>query len=149
MYSPSAMTNAYRAVLEGGVSVKRAALNHGVPQNTLRQRVLGRVNPETVSSGPMPTLNQEEEALFVEHLKSMASLGYGYTSSEVVSMASNYAVYLHKRDPEKPFSMKWFRCFMKRWPELHVIKPRSLANYRARLHQKAQLMIILKDLTMC
>jgi hypothetical protein len=132
MYSPSAMTNAYRAVLEGGVSVKRAALNHGVPQNTLRQRVLGRVNPETVSSGPMPTLNQEEEALFVEHLKSMASLGYGYTSSEVVSMASNYAVYLHKRDPEKPFSMKWFRCFMKRWPELHVIKPRSLANYRAK-----------------
>ena len=68
----------------------------------------------------------------MEHLKSMGSLGYGYTASETVSMASNYATYLGKRDEEHPFSKKWFRGFMKRWPELKVLKPRALANYRAK-----------------
>ena len=126
------MTSAYRAVLEDHMSVKRAAITYGVPQTTLRQRVLGRVDPETTSSGPSPELNQEEEAVFVEHIKSMARLGYGYTTNEVVSMASNYATFLTKRDEEHPFSRKWFRGFMKRWPDLIVTKPRSLANYRAK-----------------
>ena len=131
-YSSSAMTNAYRAVMEDHVPVKRAAITYQVPQTTLHQRVLGRVDPETTSSGPSLELSQEEEAIFVEHLKSMAVLGYGYTSSEVVSMASNYAFNLSRRDEGHPFSTKWFRCFMKRWPELHVTKPRSLSNYRAK-----------------
>lgn len=126
------MTSAYRAVMEDHVPVRRAAVSFGVPQTTLRQRVLGRVDPETTSSGPSPELSQEEEAIFVEHLKSMAVLGYGYTASEVVNMASNYAIHLGKRDEAHVFSYKWFRCFMKRWPELNVTKPRSLANYRAK-----------------
>ena len=50
----------------------------------------------------------------------------------MVSMASNYAVYLGKRDETHPFSAKWFSGFMKRWPELNIIKPRSLSNYRAK-----------------
>ena len=75
-YSPSAMTNAYRAVMGDHVPVKRAAITYQVPQTTLRQRVLGRVDPETTSSGPSPELSQEEEAIFVELLKSMAVLEY-------------------------------------------------------------------------
>ena len=43
----------------------------------------------------------------------MAVLGYGYTKSEVVSMASNYAVYLGKRDETHPFSAKGFSGFKK------------------------------------
>ena len=47
----------------------------------------------------------------MEHLKSMAVLGYGYPVSEVVRMASNYAFHLSKRDEGHPFSStKWFRC---------------------------------------
>ena len=126
------MTNAYHAVMEDHVPVKRAAITYQVPLTTLRHRVLGRVDPETTSSGPSPELSEEEEAIFVEHLKSMAVLGYGYTSSKVVSMASYYAFHLSKRDKGHPFSTKWFRCFMKRWPELHVTKPRSLSNYQAK-----------------
>lgn len=68
--------------------MKRAALTYRVPQITLRQRVLERVDPETTSSGPLPELSQEHEAIFVEHLKLMARLGYGYTTAEVISMAS-------------------------------------------------------------
>ena len=126
------MTNAFRAIKEQKMPVTRAAAQFNVPETTLRQRAKGRVNPETTNSGPAPLLSQEEEAVFVDHLKSMAGVGYGYTRSEVVNMASEYAVSLHKRDRDHPFSLKWFRNFMKRWPELNVTKPRSLSMARAK-----------------
>ena len=44
------MMSAYRAVRENHIPVKRAAITYGVPQTTLRQRILGRVDPETTSS---------------------------------------------------------------------------------------------------
>ena len=125
------MMAAYQAVKKDNEPVKRAALIYGVPETTLRQRVLGRVAPETSTSGPSPELNEAEEAIFVEHLKSMAKLGYGYITSEVLSMASNYAVHLGKRDEMHPFGVKWHRCFIKRWPELSSTKPKALANYKA------------------
>ena len=101
------MTSANSAVLGDNTSVKRAAITHGVPQTTLRQRVLGRVDPETTSSGPSLELNKKEEAVFVEHIKSMTRLGYDYTTNKVVSMASNYATFLTKCDEEYPFSRKY------------------------------------------
>ena len=98
----------------------------------MRQRAKGRVDPETTGSGPAPVLSQEEEAGFVEHLNYMASVEYGYTRSEIVSMASEFAVSLQMRDIDHPFSLKRFRSFMKRWPELGVTKPRSLSVARAK-----------------
>ncbi|XP_065941319.1 uncharacterized protein [Magallana gigas] len=69
--------------------------------------------------GPAPLLGQEEEAMLVSHLKAMASFGYGYTRKEVTNMASDYAIQLRKRTKQqKPLTLKWFRGFMKRWPDL-------------------------------
>ncbi|XP_052283399.1 uncharacterized protein LOC127880180 [Dreissena polymorpha] len=62
----------------------------------------------------------------------MAECGYGYGRAEVVTMASEYAVYLEKRDQAHPLSMKWFRGFMSRWTELKVLKPRGLELQRAK-----------------
>ncbi|KAJ8307379.1 hypothetical protein KUTeg_015463 [Tegillarca granosa] len=136
VYSPSSMTNAFLAVKEQNMSVKRASRQYNVPETTLRQRILGRVSCDTTSSGTPPILSQEEEAVFVEHLKAMANMGYGYTRTEVVQMASEYAVTLQKRDREHPFILKWFRKFMGRWPELSVNKPRSLSVARAKATSK-------------
>lgn len=75
--------------------------------------------------------SQEQEAKLVQHIKGMADLGYGYTIAEVVNKASDYALYLKKRTSDKPLSIKWFKGFKRRWPELSVIKPRSLTTCRA------------------
>ncbi|KAH3859164.1 hypothetical protein DPMN_101880 [Dreissena polymorpha] len=96
------MTNAFRVVKEQQMSVCSASIQFGVPTTSLRQRVRGRVYPEVISSGLCPVLSQEEEAMFVDHLKLMASVRYGYTRMEVVNMTSEYAVFLHKRDEEHP-----------------------------------------------
>jgi len=132
MYSPSALKNAYKLVIETGAPIKRAARQYGIPHNTLRDRVKGRVDPNTQMTGAGPLLTQEEEAKLVKHITYMADLGYGFTITEVVSKATDYAIHLGKRTPDKPLSVKWFKGFKRRWPEMRVVKPRSLAQCRAR-----------------
>ncbi|XP_060572583.1 uncharacterized protein LOC132730626 [Ruditapes philippinarum] len=130
------MTSAYQAVKDACMPIKTAARQYGVPQTTLRDRVLGRIDPDTVSSGPQALFSQEQEALFVQHLKAMAELGYGYSRTEVTSQASNFALFLGLRDKNHPLSDRWFRGFMDRWPEMKVLKPRALSNYRAQASSK-------------
>ena len=62
LYSPSLITNAYLAVKDKNMSVRRAAQQYSVPETTLRQRVLGRVDPERDASGRFPVFSQEEES---------------------------------------------------------------------------------------
>ena len=62
----------------------------------------------------------------------MSQCGYGYSRSEVVDIASEYAVSLCKRDSKHPLSLKWFHGFMSRWPELKLLKPLGLEQQRAR-----------------
>ena len=78
-------------------------------------------------------MSELEEAKLVAHIKELAAVGYGYTRAEVIAIASDFAVQLGKRGrDEKCFSMQWFYSFMSRWPELHVVKPSSLSELRAR-----------------
>ncbi|KAH3876991.1 hypothetical protein DPMN_000845 [Dreissena polymorpha] len=101
-YSPSALTDAYKLVKETGIPIKTAARQYGVPHNTLRDRVKGRVDPETTMKGSGPLFTLEEEAKLVAHIKLMAYLGNGFTITEVVSKASDCAVFLKKQTRDKP-----------------------------------------------
>ncbi|KAH3694478.1 hypothetical protein DPMN_081918 [Dreissena polymorpha] len=84
-YSQSALTNANKLVKETGIPIKTAARQYGVPHNTFRDRIKGRVDPETTMTGSGPLFKLEEEAKLVEHIKLMADLGYGFTITEVVT----------------------------------------------------------------
>ncbi|XP_053405107.1 uncharacterized protein LOC128546129 [Mercenaria mercenaria] len=105
---------------------------HGVPITTLRDRVDNRISLDTTKSGPEPVLSLEQEARLCRHLTSYAEVGYGYTRAEVIGLATEYAVSLGKRTPDKPFSLQWFYDFMKRWTELKLVKPSSLSEQRAK-----------------
>ena len=119
------MTDAYIAVTgTEKLSIRKAAQQYGVPYQTLRDRVAGSVDPECIQMGRSTVLSLEEEAKLVSHLNEMALIGYGYTRLEVVDLASDYAVYLDIRKLDNPFSLRWFYSFLKRWPDLKVLKPR-------------------------
>jgi hypothetical protein len=62
-----------------------------VPITTLRDRVLGKIDAECISSERPPLLSLDDEAKIVNHLKIVATYGYGYTRSEVANVASDYA----------------------------------------------------------
>lgn len=50
----------------------------------------------------------------------------------MVDLASDYAVQLGKRKPDQPLTIKWIRTLVGLWPELRVIKPRSLEQLKAK-----------------
>lgn len=66
-------------VKEHHISVKKASMIFQVPDTTFRDKVLQNVDPETAVFGNSPVLEYFEEANLVQHFKTMAAYGYGYT----------------------------------------------------------------------
>jgi hypothetical protein len=54
----------------------------------------------------------------VKHLLEVAKIGYGYNRKEIVDITSDHTVTLGKITVIKPLTLNW--------PELRVVKPRSL-----------------------
>ena len=127
------MTNAYQAVREQNMPMLRASKQFGVPQTSLCDRVLSKVDPETVTMGKAPLFSNLEEANIVEHIKKMANYGYGYSRHELAGIAHDYAMQVGKRSKNNPVTIRWVDGFLGRWPELHVLKPRSLEQIRAKM----------------
>ena len=113
-YSPTSLTNAYLAVKEDNLSVYKASKVYRVPEQTLRDRVIGRINIATVTTGRIPVLSLSEEEKLASHLQVMAKYGYGYIRQEVCDIATDYAIQLGKRTKENPFTLNWFNKFIKR-----------------------------------
>ena len=63
----------------------------------------------------------------------MANYGYCYTRHELADIASDYAFQLGKRSKEYPITLKWVVGLLGRWPELRVLKLRSLEQIRAKM----------------
>lgn len=92
-----------------------------------------RIHIDTTKSGPDPLLTELEEARLVNHLRYMSDMGYGYTRMQVMELGTDLAIHLGKKTKSEPLlSRFWFSNFMKRWPEIHVAKPRGLATIRAK-----------------
>ena len=62
----------------------------------------------------------------------MSEIGYGYTRTEVLSLASDNAVDLGVREKGNDLTLKWYYNFMRRWPKLHAVKPSGLSELRAK-----------------
>ena len=110
------------------VSIRATARRFGIPEGTLRDRVKGKVGPEVTKSGPPPLFSLEEESNLVNHLKKMCELGFGYSTAEVLDLATTYAVNINKRDEGQTLSTQWFQRFQSRWPELSVEKSTGLSQ---------------------
>ena len=100
------------AVKENDLSVYKAAKVYKISQLTFRDRVIGKVDIDTTSSGRNPVLSLSEEEKLVSHLRGMAKYGYGYIRQKVCDIATDYAVLLGKRSCDGPFTLNWFRKFV-------------------------------------
>ena len=118
--------------VKDGLPVERVAKFLSIPITTLKDRVHGRVNIDTVKSGPSPLFSAEQEAYLSQHLITMAEIGYGYSRQEAINLASDYVVHLKIKNPGHRFSLSWLYGFLDRWPDLRVKKPRALEIARAK-----------------
>ena len=105
------------------MSVYRAAREYMVPESTLRDRTRGFVNMD-VTIGFETIFNKDEEQKLVDHISYMASIGYGYNAASIKYMAKDLADSLGKNVKAKEaLSDNWYYSFLKRWPNLKVVKP--------------------------
>ena len=98
--------------VKSGSGINRAALDHGVPPSTLKDRIGGRVVHGT-KPGPASYLSGKEEKDLAVFLKDCAAVGYGKTRRDVMNIAQGVA-------KEKGLlrgvriSQGWWRRFLER-----------------------------------
>lgn len=130
-YDRENLLRAYEAT-QKGVSMYRAARQYSVPEQTLRDRTKGLVDLDA-KIGFDTIFNKDEEDKLVGHITYMAEIGYGYNASGIKYMAKDYADSLGKHVKAKEaLSNNRFYNFLKRWPNLKVVKPQKLSIARAK-----------------
>ena len=110
------------AVKSGSISVLRAAREHGVPRQTLHDRINWKVVHGT-NPGPKPFLSSAEEKELPNFLLDVAKAGYGKSRKQVRNLAEAVAHDKGRLTTDKKLSDGWFRRFMARQPHL------SMRNY--------------------
>ena len=106
-WSNEAMEAALEAVKSGSISVLRAAREHGVPRQTLRDRVNGKVVHGT-NPGPKPFLSSAEEKELSNFLLDVAKAGYGKSRKQVRNLAEAVAYDKGWLTADKKLSDGWF-----------------------------------------
>ena len=145
-YDRANLNRAFEAIQQRGLSVKRAATEYSVPVTTLRDRILGNV--DIGAKIGFDTIFEHEEEKLVGHIKYMAGIGYGYNKSGIQYMAKDYAVSLGKPTKAKEsLSNNWFYGFIKRWPNLKIVKPQKLSIARAKSASRESLDKYYKELS--
>ena len=77
------------------MSVYRASREIRVPESTLRDRTREIITLDT-KVGVETLFTESEDKLLVDHVKYMASIGYGYDRLAVQYMARDYAISLYR-----------------------------------------------------
>ncbi|XP_053396950.1 uncharacterized protein LOC128545847 [Mercenaria mercenaria] len=119
-YSAEDLARAYKLVKEKAYAVQTAADACGVPEATLRDRVKGKVKISIKRSGPPPILGLAEEGKLVDYFHLMSSFGYSYSRTDIINLASDYAILLGKREPSDGLTHQWYYKFLERWPHVET-----------------------------
>ena len=125
-YTDLNMREAISAVVNQGISRRRAAEMHGVPRSTLDDHINGRSLPGCKSGAPT-LLTAEEEYVLVEFLLKSASIGYAKTRREVLAMVNRL---LLGRGVDKNLTTGWWTRFIKRHPSITLRTPASVSVAR-------------------
>ena len=84
---------------------------------------------EKVKLGTENLFSEEEQLSLVEHLETMAQLGYGFTNAKLTYLAGELAASFKRRATDKPLSNCWLYGFFTRWQHrLRLLKPRGLES---------------------
>ena len=122
------MEQAMKAVIQDGMSIRKAACVYGVPKSTLGDRISGKVLPGT-KSGPPSYLTEKEEQELVTFLTRSSAIGYGRTRKEVIAIVERL---LCSHGIHKYVTNGWWESFSKRHPELVLRTASTLSISRAK-----------------
>lgn len=125
-WDKSSMCNAMKAVIEEGVSIRKASLRYGIPKSTLGDRISGRVLPGS-KSGPPRLLNDKEEKDLEDFIYHCSLIGYGKTRKDIICLVNRFLVY---RGVNRSASNGWWSSYAKRHPSIVLRTPASIGRAR-------------------
>ena len=120
------MSEALKSVVDDGSSVRRAALEFGIPRATLGDRVSGRVL-DGCNSGTPRYLSNSEEAELVQFLVGCANIGYPRKRIEVIAMVQQIC---DLRGQDVCVTHGWWERFCARHPEVSLRSASVLSHSR-------------------
>ena len=118
--------------LKGGMSVHEAARLYNLPYETLRRRVVEKVDLEC-RSGPLTVLTEDEEDELASYCVKMANMGFGLSRSDVMVVAFKIAEASGRKHlfTDSAASRAWNDGFRSRHPQLTLRSTQSLSHARA------------------
>lgn len=125
-YSDTALMKAYLAVVDEGMSVRRAAESFRVPRSTLHDRVTGKVS-FGAKSGPERYLTDDEERELVQFIESCAGIGFSRTKQQILAIIRQV---MEKKGVNAPVSEGWWASFRRRHPNLSLRMPEEVSHAR-------------------
>ncbi|GFN87639.1 tigger transposable element-derived protein 6-like protein [Plakobranchus ocellatus] len=108
--------------VKNGAPKRKTAEKYGIPWGTFCDKLSGRRKMEEQSK---IVLSKEEEDEIVSFVKTTSALGFGKTKEELLLVVKNYLDQKGRKtmwESNRP-SVKWFRLFRKRHPEIVFRKP--------------------------
>ncbi|XP_062703942.1 uncharacterized protein LOC134286347 [Aedes albopictus] len=130
-YSENDIEKALRMTRQG-VSIRQAARRHGIPAETLRDKVREKY-PLGAKPGKDPVLTKQEETKIVSWVTSIARAGFPVSIKQLRISVGQFVRQTRKHTPFRNGipGKKWVMLFLKRHPEISVRTPSVLARYRA------------------
>ena len=127
------MTKALECVRKDGMSCYKAAKEFGIPEQTLRDRLKGKVADDATAGRPTALTKEEEDEVAATCIL-FAEWGFGIGKEEVLGVVGEFC---KKTKRKVPFingipGDDWWRGFLKRHPNLSRRKPQQLQLVRAR-----------------
>lgn len=133
-WSQENMNMAYSAVIEGRMSIRKAASEFQVPRMSLSDRVNHKVQLQS-KSGVCTVLSESDEVALKNYIKYMAQRGFPLSISQVKGFAlciANKSNGNNKFAAQGP-SKAWWRNFRRRHPDLGLRRPDALDRGRSSL----------------
>ena len=123
-WDKSSMERAVQAV-RSGASIRRAAVDYGVPKSTLGDRASGRVLDGATSK----YLSDKEEQEIQKFILASASIGYPKTRQDILALVQRI---IDSRNTNCIIvSGGWWQSFISRHPSLSLRIPSSVSSVRA------------------
>lgn len=132
-YTAESLSLAIEDVRHNKLSLRKAAMQYGIPKSTLSMYVAGKLEIG-VKRGPASILSVEEERRLVEYVVHMGQIGYGRTREQLLDIVAKMVSSDGRENPfvnDRP-GRKWWVLFKQRNPEVTLRVPEKLQLARAR-----------------
>ena len=124
-YTEYNISQAIEAITRGQ-SIRRAALEWGVPNATIRNRLQG-AQPHGEAAQGQQRLSKTQEDHLAQWVLTQAALGLPPTHSQLKTFAERI---LAVREDTRPLGKRWVRAFLKRNPSIQVQRSRTIDSKR-------------------